>query len=241
MEKPVLFEVKDGIALITLNRPERRNSINRDLLIYLYNYIEEVSSRDDIKAAVITGNGKSFCSGIDLAVIGKENIFDPRGDGRDLPDIIGACRKPVIAAVNGHAITGGFEIALNCDFIIASDQAVFADTHAKVGIHPGWGMTQLLQQAVGIRMAKQMSLSCRFVDSAEALRIGLVNEVVPHDGLLNRVMEICSEIASTQYGMMMTVKSLIENKNKTDLNSSYEFERSEFRKFVEEKLKVIKS
>ena len=241
MEKPVLFDVKDGIALITLNRPERRNSINRDLLVHLYNYIEEVSSRDDIKVAVITGNGKSFCSGIDLAVIGKENIFDPRGDGRDLPDIIGACRKPVIAAVNGHAITGGFEIALNCDFIIASDQAVFADTHAKVGIHPGWGMTQLLQQAVGIRMAKQMSLSCRFVDSAEALRIGLVNEVVPHDGLLNRVMEICSEIASTQYGMMMTVKSLIENKNKTDLNSSYEFERSEFRKFVEEKLKVIKS
>ena len=241
MEKPVLFEVKDGIALITLNRPERRNSINRDLLVYLYNYIEEVNSRDDIKVAVITGNGKSFCSGIDLAVIGKENIFDPRGDGRDLPDIIGECRKPVIAAVNGHAITGGFEIALNCDFIIASDQAVFADTHAKVGIHPGWGMTQLLQQAVGIRMAKQMSLSCRFVDSAEALRIGLVNEVVPHENLLSRVLEICSEIASTQYGMMMTVKSLIENKNRTDFNSSYEFERSEFRKFVEEKLKVIKS
>jgi enoyl-CoA hydratase len=241
MENPVLFEVNDGIALITLNRPERRNSINRDLLVYLYNYIEEVSARNDIKSAVITGNGKSFCSGIDLAVIGKENIFDPRGDGRDLPDIIGACRKPVIAAVNGHAITGGFEIALNCDFMIASDQAVFADTHAKVGIHPGWGMTQLLQQAVGMRMAKQMSLSCRFVDAAEALRIGLVNEVVSHENLISRVMEICGEIASTQYAMMMTIKSLIENKNSTDLNSSYEFERREFRKFVEEKQKVLKN
>jgi enoyl-CoA hydratase len=241
MEKPVLFEAKDGIALITLNRPERRNSINRDLLVYLYNYIEEVSSRDDIKVAVITGNGKSFCSGIDLAVIGKENIFDPRGDGHDLPDIIGACRKPVIAAVNGHAITGGFEIALNCDFMIASENAVFADTHAKVGIHPGWGMTQLLQQAVGIRMAKQMSLSCRFVDAAEALRIGLVNEVVTHENLLSRVMEICGEIVSTQYGMMMTIKSLIEKRNDTNLNSSYEFERREFRKFVEEKLRVLES
>lgn len=241
MENPVLFEVNNSIALITLNRPERRNSINRDLLIYLYNYIEEVSSRDDIKAAVITGQGKSFCSGIDLAVIGKENIFDPRGDGRDLPDIMGACSKPIIAAVNGHAITGGFEIALNCDFIIASDRAVFADTHAKVGIHPGWGMTQLLQQAVGIRIAKQMSLTCRSVDAAEALRTGLVNEVVPHDNLLVRVMEICEEISSTQYGMMMTIKSLMEKRNSTTLDGSYGFERSEFSKFVEEKLKLLKS
>lgn len=241
MEKPVLFEVNNETALITLNRPERRNSINRDLLVYLYNYIEEVSARDDVKVAVITGNGKSFCSGIDLAVIGKENIFDPRGDGRDLPDILGSCSKPVIAAVNGHAITGGFEIALNCDFIIASENAVFADTHAKVGIHPGWGMTQLLQQTVGIRMAKQMSLSCRSVDAAEALRIGLVNEVVPHELLLQRVMEICGEITSTQYGMMMKIKSLIENMNNNTLTGAYEFERSEFRKFVEEKLKIIKS
>jgi len=241
MEKPVLFEVNDGIALITLNRPERRNSINRDLLVHLYNYIEEVSSRDEIKCAVITGNGKSFCSGIDLAVIGKENIFDPRGDGRDLPDIIASCSKPLIAAVNGHAITGGFEIALNCDFIIASDNAVFADTHAKVGIHPGWGMTQLLQQAVGIRMAKQMSLSCRFVDADEALRIGLVNEVVLHENLLNRVMEICGEIVSTQYDMMMKIKLLIESQNNATLSGAYEYERNEFRKFVEEKLKVIKS
>lgn len=239
MEKPVLFEVNDSIAIITLNRPERRNSINKDLLIHLYNYIEEVSSRDDIKAAVITGNGKSFCSGIDLAVIGKENIFDPRGDGRDLPDIIGLCSKPVIAAVNGHAITGGFEIALNCDFIIASDRAVFADTHAKVGIHPGWGMTQLLQQAVGMRMAKQMSLTCKSVDASEALRIGLVNEVVPHDNLMSRVMEICGELSLTQYGMMMKIKSLIEKRNSSTLSDAYEYERNEFRKFVEEKLKVI--
>ncbi len=239
MEKPVLFEVNDSIALITLNRPDRRNSINKDLLIHLYNYIEEVSNRDDIKCAVITGNGKSFCSGIDLAVIGKEDIFDPRGDGRDLPDIIGSCSKPVIAAVNGHAITGGFEIALNCDFMIASDRAVFADTHAKVGIHPGWGMTQLLQQAVGMRMAKQMSLTCKAVDAAEALRIGLVNEVVPHDNLMSRVMEICGEISSTQYGMMMKIKSLIENRNHTVLSGAYEYERVEFRKFVEEKLKVL--
>jgi len=241
MEKPVLFEVNDSIAIITLNRPERRNSINRDLLIHLYNYIEDVSSRDDIKAAVITGKGKSFCSGIDLAVIGKENIFDPMGDGRDLPDIMGLCGKPVIAAVNGHAITGGFEIALNCDFIIASDRAVFADTHAKVGIHPGWGMTQLLQQAVGMRMAKQMSLTCRSVDAGEALRIGLVNEVVPHDSLMFRVMEICKELTSTQYHMMMKIKLLIENRNSSALSGAYEYERKEFRKFVEEKLKVPES
>jgi enoyl-CoA hydratase len=132
VEKTVLFEAKDGIALITLNRPERHNSFCQDLLSNLYDCIDRVAAEDDIRVAILTGNGRSFCSGIDLAVLGKENILHPRGDGKELPDVMESCPKPIIGAINGVAITGGFELALNCDFLIASENARFIDSHAKV-------------------------------------------------------------------------------------------------------------
>ncbi len=240
MEKPLLFESANGIAVITLNRPEKRNCFNQQLLAMLFDAIEEVSRNDAITVAIITGNGKSFCTGIDLSVLGKEDLFDPRGDGKEYPDVIGACHKPVIGAINGHAITGGFEIALNCDFLIASENAVFGDTHAKVGIHPGWGMTQLLQQAVGRRMAKQMSLTCQYINAEQALHCGLVNEVVPAEKLMPRVMEIASQICAVNREMMMTVKGVIEYRNHATLEQAYANERSEFKKWVEKMSEMMK-
>ncbi|HOO89682.1 MAG TPA: enoyl-CoA hydratase-related protein, partial [Syntrophales bacterium] len=195
MEKTVLFEVEDGVALITLNRPERHNAICQDLLINLYNYVDEVADNDEIRVAIITGAGRSFCSGIDLSVIGTDNLLNPRGDGKDFPDVLRPCNKPIIGAINGNTITGGFELALNCDFIIASDNASFLDSHAKVGIHPSWGMTQLLQDKVGRSMARQLSLSCEQIPAARAQEIGLANEVVPADKLMERCMEIAGKIA----------------------------------------------
>lgn len=241
MEKAVLFEVQNNIAIITLNRPDRRNSINRELLAGLYDAIDEVSRNDEIKAAIITGNGKSFCSGIDLSVIGKENLFDIRGDGIDLPDVFSACRKTIIGAVNGHAITGGFEIALNCDFLIASENAKFADTHAKVGIHPGWGMTQLLQQAVGKRMAKQMSLTCQFINAEQALRFGLVNEVVPHDDLMKRSLEIAAQICENRSDMITTVRDLINYRDTASMGQALAHERERFRRFIKKVMSAVKS
>jgi len=141
MEKPVLLEIEDRIALITLNRPEIHNAINGELLRHLITSLMEVKSNDEIRVAILTGKGKSFCSGVDLKAVTSENIFDPFDDGTDLPDVIHTCKKPIIGAINGHAITGGFEIALNCDFLIASEKAFFQDTHARLGAHPGWGMT----------------------------------------------------------------------------------------------------
>jgi enoyl-CoA hydratase len=236
MDTPVLFSVENQTAIITLNRPERRNSINQALLINLYNYIEKVSADDDIRVAVITGNGKSFCSGIDLDVVLTENLFDPRGDQSDLPDIFAACQKPIIGAINGHAITGGFEIALNCDFLIASEKASFADTHAKVGIHPGWGMTQLLQRAVGRVRARQMSYTCQFISAQTAYDWGLVNEVVAHDMLLPRAKEIATEICSVNQEMLAVVKSLIDHQEATSLTDAFAHERKQFRAFVKKHL-----
>jgi short chain enoyl-CoA hydratase (EC 4.2.1.17) len=232
VEKPVLFEVENGIALIYLNRPERRNAINQDLLKHLYNYIDEVAGNDDIKVAIITGKGRSFCSGLDLAALRTDNLFDARGDGKDFPDVIGACRKPIIGAINGHAITGGFEIALNCDFLIASEQASFADTHAKVGIHPGWGMTQLLQQAVGQRKARQMSFTCQFISARKALQYGLVNEVVPHEELVPRAKQIAVDICAVKQDMLVVVKDLIGYKNNASLDKALAHERKGFKTFI---------
>ncbi|HPA71220.1 MAG TPA: enoyl-CoA hydratase [Spirochaetota bacterium] len=239
MEQAVLFDVKDHIALITLNRPERRNSFNRALLAGLYDAIDEVTRNDDIRVAIITGSGKAFSSGIDLAVLGKENLFDPRGDGKEFPDIRNACRKPIIGAVNGPAVTGGFEIALNCDFLIATENAKFADTHVKVGIHPGWGMTQLLQQAVGQRMAKQMSLTGEFLSAQDALRCGLVNEIVAPERLLPRAYELAGQICAANQAMLPVIKGLIEFRNHATLDEAFANERKGFRGFVEAAMKMM--
>ncbi len=238
METAVLYSVEEGVALITLNRPKRHNAINQELLLGLFKCLEDVVSNDQVRVAVITGNGKSFCSGIDLEAIKTQNLFDPRGDGSDLPDIMGACHKPIIGAVNGNAITGGFEIALNCDFLIASERAAFADTHAKVGIHPGWGMTQLLQECIGQKRAKQMSLTCQFIGGDKAAQWGLVNEVVPHEMLLPRAMQLAKEICTTLPDMLSTVKDLIEYRNGTTLAQAMAHERAEFKQFVKATLNL---
>ena len=233
MNEPVLFEVEEKVAIITLNRPERKNAINQALLIKLYGYLEEVEKTDDIQAAVLTGNGTTFCSGLDLSIVTTENLMDPRGDGTDLLDVLGACSKPLIGAINGHAITGGFELALNCDFLIASENASFRDTHAKIGIHPGWGMTQLLQDAVGRRQAMQISLSCQFINADQALNWGLVNEVVPADSLMDRAKQIAKDISEVNPIMMQKVKRLIEYRKGSNLTQAMAKEKEGFTAFLD--------
>jgi len=229
MEQAVLFDVENGVALITLNRPERRNAINQALLKQLYDCIDRARNDSGIKAVIITGSGKAFCAGLDLDCFATENLFDPRGDGSDLPDVFAACHKPIIGAVNGYAITGGFELALNCDFLIASEAASFADTHAKIGVHPGWGMTQLLQQAIGQRRAKQYSLSCQFMPAQLAFEYGLVNEVVAPDALISRAREIAAQIGEVNFDMMITIKKLIETRNSTTSSDALATERQGFK------------
>ena len=241
MARPVLLDVDNQIAAITLNRPERRNAINQQLLIRLYDALDAVTVRDDVRVIIITGNGPSFCAGLDLGAIGKENLFDPRGDGSDLPDLMRACNKPIIAAVNGHAITGGFELALNCDFIIAAENAQFSDTHVRVGIHPGWGMTQLLQQTVGQRRAKQISFACQPIYAHTALAWGLVNEVLPREHLLDRAKTIAAQIVKADPQLLGVIKTLIENRNRSPLEQAFDQERSGFKQFLRDQISKFKS
>ena len=240
MARPVLLDVENQIAVITLNRPERRNAINQQLLIRLYDALDAVTVRDDVRVIIITGNGPSFCAGLDLGAIGRENLFDPRGDGSDLPDLMRACKKPIIAAVNGHAITGGFELALNCDFIIAAENAQFSDTHAQVGIHPGWGMTQLLQQTVGQHRAKQISFACQPIYAHTALAWGLVNEVLPKEHLLDRAKTIAAQIVQADPQLLGVIKTLIENRNRSPLEQAFDKERNGFRQFLQDKISQFK-
>jgi enoyl-CoA hydratase len=192
----VLIDRADGVGTITLHRPEVRNAINGDLRRGLWDAMTRLEADPSIGVVVLTGTDPAFCAGLDLREVGRGN-----------PDVIGnqtsgstrpfpAMTKPVIGAINGPAITGGFELALNCDILIASERAVFADTHARVGVMPGWGLTPLLVDAVGVRRAREISLSGNFVDAEEADRWGLVNRVVPHDSLLDAVRGLAADIVN---------------------------------------------
>jgi enoyl-CoA hydratase len=204
----VLVDVADGVATITLNRPERRNAINGRLGVGLARAVGDCEARDDVSVMVLTGADPAFCAGADLKALSEGAATeaatpdDSSSDGADDPyrrDEIGkfAFRGPfpphtklLIGAINGPAITGGFELALNCDFLVASEQARFADTHARVGIMPGWGLTVLLVETIGVRRARELSTTGNFLDAPTALTWGLVNHVVPHEALLPFTREL---------------------------------------------------
>ncbi len=231
-EQSVLMDIDSSIALISLNRPQKHNAINKDLLVQLYDCFESVSTRPDINAVILTGKGKSFCAGVDLEAVKTQGLFDIREDGKELPEIFKACPVPIIGAVNGHAITGGLEMALCCDFLIASDLAVFIDSHAKLGIHPGWGLTQLLQQAVGIRRAAQMSFTGMPVPVGLALEWGLVNEVVPAKDLVPRAKAIAGQIGEASPAIIKKIKSLMNCSGQMSREQALDLERKGFKQFL---------
>jgi enoyl-CoA hydratase len=196
----VLVEVADQVATVTLNRPDARNALNRDVRRALPQAMRALDEREDVAAIVLTGADPAFCAGIDLKELAaggpalRETVAADE-DGRHERAPFPAMATPVIGAINGVAITGGFELALACDFLVASERARFADTHARVGIMPGWGLTVLLPEAVGFRRAKEMSTTGNFLDAATALSWGLVNHVVPHDELLPFARQLATDIA----------------------------------------------
>jgi len=195
----VLLAISDRIATVTLNRPEARNALSRALQARLRTVMADAEASDDADVIILTGADPAFSAGLDLKELGGGaplNIGTGTAANPDLPKTPWArTTKPVIGAINGVAITGGFELALQCDFLVASERAAFGDTHARVGVLPGWGLSVLLPQAVGYRRSLEMSMTGNFMLADEALAFGLVNHVVPHDQLMDTARQLASDIA----------------------------------------------
>lgn len=225
MEFSHLILTHEGpVATITLNRPKALNALSVALEAELCSAFRALSADETTRAIVLTGTGRAFSVGVDL----KELSTDPNGmSGRhwhgqnSLASIMRACPHPVICAINGFAVTGGLELALLGDFLIGSDAAQFADTHARVSITPAWGLTQVLPRLIGINRARQMSLTGAYVGAAQALEWGLLNEVTTADGLLPRAQALAAEIAETDQPTMTKIRSLIDESAETTLSEGF--------------------
>lgn len=197
----ILVERRDGVATVTMNRPGARNALNSALRRALWSTMAGLEADDTVAAVVLTGADPAFCAGLDLkelAASGGAALTETGAAGNTSPSRgpVPPMTKPLIGAINGVAITGGFEVALACDFLVASERGGFADTHTRVGIMPGWGLTVLLPEAVGFRRAKELSATGNFLDAATALQWGLVNHVVAHDDLVPFAQKLAADIAS---------------------------------------------
>ena len=201
--EPVLTADHDDVRVITLNRPSARNALGRDLIRATYAALTAADSDESVRAVVLTGADPAFCAGVDLKEAARDGLsYFEEFRSQSCITAVANMRTPVVGAINGATFTGGLEMALGCDFMIASERAVFADTHARVGILPGGGMTARLPQLVGAAMARRLSMTGEVVDAARAERIGLVTEVVAHERLVERAIELASQIAEVPRATM---------------------------------------
>jgi enoyl-CoA hydratase len=203
----LLIETSDRIQTLTLNRPAARNALSAELRSRFYEALRVAEADDDVDVVIVTGADPVFCAGLDLKEL---------GDTVELPDISPKwppMTKPVIGAINGAAVTGGLEIALYCDILIASEQARFADTHARVGILPTWGLSVRLPQKVGVGTARRMSMTGDYLSAADALRTGLVTQVVPHADLLDTARQIATSIVGNN---QKAVRALLASYHRID-------------------------
>src|SRR5487761_1135759 len=186
-------ETQDDVAVVTLDRPQRRNALTSALMVAIAGTMASLDADESVGAIVLTGRDPAFCAGLDLSELSTsgDNLHIDQ-TGRPWPRL----STPVIGAVNGPAVTGGLELVLHCDFAVASERAAFADTHARVGVLPSWGLSVLLPQAVGLRRAKQMSLTGNYVAAGVALQWGLVNLVVAHADLLGAATQLARDVCS---------------------------------------------
>jgi enoyl-CoA hydratase len=186
-------DVADRVLTLTIDRPAAKNALTLAMRQQIEQIAREVDDDDAVDVIVLTAVDPVFSAGADIKeIVALGSSLTPTNPGAALRSI----GKPVIASVNGACVTGGLELVLSCDIVIASDRARFADTHAKLGALPRWGMSALLPRAVGIAKAKEITATSAFVDAEEALRIGLVNHVVPHDELAARTCELTAAIVA---------------------------------------------
>jgi enoyl-CoA hydratase len=226
----VILERKGAVGLITLNRPQALNALSASLIRDLGAALDELEADAAIGAIVITGSDKAFAAGADIKEMADRTYMDVY-----LSDFItkgwervGACRKPVVAAVAGYALGGGCEIAMMCDTIIAADTAKFGQPEITIGTIPGSGGTQRLTRAVGKAKAMEMCLTGRMMDAAEAERSGLVSRVVPAADLLDEALKVAGKIAAMSRPAVLMAKEAVNRAYETTLAEGIRFERRLF-------------
>jgi enoyl-CoA hydratase len=211
MDDILLTEVRDGVATVTLNRPRQMNALSAELRRRFAETLAALGQDDAVAAVIITGAGeKAFTAGVDLKELETAPLTaEELGPDSEINRAFRSLGKPTIAAVNGFAITGGLELAINCDILVASTNARFADTHARVGIVPGWGMSQLLPRIIGPVRARYMSFTGNFVDAQTAKGWGLVLEVLPPTELMPFCQKLAAEIASCDRATLADIRNAI--------------------------------
>jgi enoyl-CoA hydratase len=214
MSEPlVLTETDDGVTLVTLNRPDALNALSRALRSAIVDTFERLGRDRKTEVIILTGAGRAFTAGLDLKELGGET---GEGEGTravtsdELERAVRDVGRPIIGAINGYAITGGFELALMCDILVASSEARFADTHARVGVVPGWGLSQRLPRLIGINRAKELSLTGNFLDAARAYEWGLVNRVVAPVDLLPTCRALAKDILSTDRATRTEIRRIMD-------------------------------
>lgn len=203
----LLIDTTDRVRTLTLNRPKSRNALSAALRNRFFAALGDAEADDAVDVVIVTGADPVFCAGLDLKEL---------GNATELPDISPQwppTSKPVIGAINGAAVTGGLELALYCDILIASERATFADTHARVGLLPTWGLSVRLPQKLGVGMARRLSMTGDYLSAVEALRCGLVTEVVPHEQLLPTARAIAASIVGNN---QHSVRALLSSYHRID-------------------------
>ncbi|MFK7897063.1 MAG: enoyl-CoA hydratase [Myxococcota bacterium] len=207
----VTYTVEDGLARITLNRPEAKNALSSALMRELAAAFEQAQADSDVRVVLLTGAGDAFCAGVDLKEFGTLSEQPPEpGERPNAWKAMEDCACPIVGAINGPAITGGFELALACDVLIASTQARFADTHARVGVIPGAGLSQRLPRALGVYRAKYLSLTGDFLSAKKAEEWGLVSHVVAPEALNETATRVARDMLSVMPHMLEPYKKLID-------------------------------
>ena len=226
----IIVEVEDHVALITLNRPNALNALNDQLLGELADALTGCQNNEKVRCIVITGSEKAFAAGADIKMMAEKTFVDVFAGDLFTPESeqILRVRKPIIAAVSGYALGGGCELAMMCDFIIASDTAKFGQPEINLGVVAGLGGTQRLTRAIGKAKAMDMNLTGRFMDAEEAERSGLVSRVVPVKKLMEEAMAAAQKIAEKSMITVMVVKEAVNRSFETPLREGLLYESRTF-------------
>ncbi|MDG1943350.1 MAG: enoyl-CoA hydratase [Halioglobus sp.] len=228
-EPQLIVEREDGYAVLTLNRPEARNALSPQLLLDLCAAFRLLKGEPDIRAVILTGAGTAFCAGLDLKAmadsesgIGVYNIHAEH----DITAAMTSFDRPIIVGVNGVAATGGFELALMGDILLASQEGRFADTHCRVGLAPGWGLSQKLARIIGPSRAREAHFTANFISAQQAADWGLVSRVVASEKLLDECRKVAADIASCVPETVKLYKQMVNDGLQTDLAAGLVMERN---------------